>query len=670
MSEWIKVLLSLSFSGTLLMLFLFFCKRLYRKKFSKSFQYYIWLLVALRFLLPFSPEVTLTGVLFRGMDIAGVEGSFEKNEGKEQETADYGSKGQKADTAEGLVIAEDAAEQKVIEEARQSAGPEAAGEAGRVKGQFLFPCLFWLWLIAAAALLVRKILVYHRFLWELKQENQKVQEPAILNILPECKERTKVKREVGLYQNPLITSPIMTGFFHPAIFIPEGDFPKEYSTERLAFIFTHELLHYKRYDMFYKWFIQMVICIHWFNPFVYVLGKEINRACELSCDEAVIDLFGEGAKRVYGDTLLSFIQINARTRGKNSFAAMTLTEGAKQIKERLGDIMEHRKKSKSMKAGMAVFTIVVCVLFGVFGAYAVPVSAQEKASEMMNKSAQTALRGIMEAQFDKHLKEVLENNKKKTERLKEMEEEQENFGVPYEGGRIYSYYQQGYYWDSYIIELGWNMDKHAPASYSHQIEITLPDQSTMQVYVADEIGENLEPGEISAIVSLIVHLNEEEKKGIQMPWVRRISYVEEKEIPNAAREYYQAEDYMGFTLLFPALDAETKEDYYQQIYDEDRVDFFNLTAEYMAKEDYRIYLEKAWEDDRVSFFASLLSQMQLGKGEALGDYADLEKYYEDDDITWFCISADHMTDEERTVWLDRAKKDGNETFYYVLKDRM
>lgn len=75
MSEWIKVLLSLSLSGTLLMLFLFCCKKPYRKKFSKSFQYYIWLLVALRFLLPFSPEVTLTGVLFRGMDTASVEGS-------------------------------------------------------------------------------------------------------------------------------------------------------------------------------------------------------------------------------------------------------------------------------------------------------------------------------------------------------------------------------------------------------------------------------------------------------------------------------------------------------------------------------------------------------------------------------------------------------------------
>lgn len=31
-----------------------------------------------------------------------------------------------------------------------------------------------------------------------------------------------------------------------------------------------------------------MVCIHWFNPFVYLLEKEVNRACELSCDEAVV----------------------------------------------------------------------------------------------------------------------------------------------------------------------------------------------------------------------------------------------------------------------------------------------------------------------------------------------------------------------------------------------
>ena len=50
----------------------------------------------------------------------------------------------------------------------------------------------------------------------------------------------------------------------------------------------HELMHIKRLDMFYKWLVQFAVCVHWFNPFVYLMRKETGRGCELSCDEAVI----------------------------------------------------------------------------------------------------------------------------------------------------------------------------------------------------------------------------------------------------------------------------------------------------------------------------------------------------------------------------------------------
>ena len=136
-----------------------------------------------------------------------------------------------------------------------------------------------------------------------------------------------------------------------------------------------------------------------------------------------------------------------------------------------------------------------------------------------------------------------------------------------------------------------------------------------------------------------------------------------------AKAYFQTEDFMGFWLRFSALDEETKEAYYQKMYDEDRIDFLSMTAEYMDPENCKKYLEKAWEDNRVSFFATLLAQMQMEEGEALGDYVDIEKYYEDDDITWFCILTDYMTAGERKIWLDRAEKDGNINYYYVLKDK-
>ncbi len=59
MSEFMKIVLSLSISGALLMLVVLGLKQIYKNKFSKRWQYYIWIVVALRFLLPFTPDTTI-----------------------------------------------------------------------------------------------------------------------------------------------------------------------------------------------------------------------------------------------------------------------------------------------------------------------------------------------------------------------------------------------------------------------------------------------------------------------------------------------------------------------------------------------------------------------------------------------------------------------------------
>lgn len=112
------------------------------------------------------------------------------------------------------------------------------------------------------------------------------------------------------------------------------------------------------------------MCVHWFNPLVYLLEKEVNKSCELSCDEKVISVLDDTARREYGDTLISFLKSN--NLYKSSLASVTLTEGAEQLKERLGAIMKFRKKSKVIIAITAIFTVAACVCFFVTGAYAAP----------------------------------------------------------------------------------------------------------------------------------------------------------------------------------------------------------------------------------------------------------------------------------------------------------
>ncbi|GFI09135.1 regulatory protein BlaR1 [Lachnospiraceae bacterium] len=187
----------------------------------------------------------------------------------------------------------------------------------------------------------------------------------ILNLLSDCKEKLNIKASVELSQNSLTASPIMTGFIRPDIILPVG----ELKDKELSYIFIHELTHCRQKDLLYKWLIQFVVCIHWFNPFVYLLETEVNKACELACDEKVISLLDHKARREYGDTLISFIKTG--NPYKSSLASLTLTEGAEQLKERLGAIINFKKKSKTIIAATAVFSTAICICFFAMGAYAV-----------------------------------------------------------------------------------------------------------------------------------------------------------------------------------------------------------------------------------------------------------------------------------------------------------
>ncbi len=226
--------------------------------------------------------------------------------------------------------------------------------------------LFFLWAVPAFILFVRKIIVYQGFIWHIKAGNTEVSDMKILNLLSDCKEKGNVKTRVELSCNAWIASPMLIGFFHPGIILPVGKLEEK----ELSYIFMHELIHYKQGDMFYKWLIQLVVCVHWFNPFVYLLEKEVNKSCELSCDEKVIFALDDNARREYGDMLISFLK--TENRFGNSFISVTLTEGAEQIKERLGAIMKFKKKTKNIVVITVIFTLAVCFCFLATGAYAAP----------------------------------------------------------------------------------------------------------------------------------------------------------------------------------------------------------------------------------------------------------------------------------------------------------
>lgn len=344
MNEFMKILLSLSVSGTLLLLIILGLKPLYKNKFSKHWQYYIWIIVALRFLLPFTPDTTIIGSLFEKFDTATITNEISTSPNAPVSVNTNNSETEPIQTNEDITDI-------------------AIREPFNIN---VF--VFFIWSALALVLFVRKVTVYQGFIQYIKAGNTEVSDIKILNLLSDCEEKLNINTRVEVSQNSLIASPIMIGFFRPRIVLPVG----ELEDKELSYIFVHELIHYKQRDMFFKWLIQIVVCAHWFNPFVYLLEKEVNKSCELSCDEKVLSVLDDKSRREYGDTLISFLKSN--NLYKSSLASVTLTEGAEQLKERLGAIMKFKKSSKTIIVITTIFTLVVCFCFFAIGAYATPVT--------------------------------------------------------------------------------------------------------------------------------------------------------------------------------------------------------------------------------------------------------------------------------------------------------
>lgn len=354
MNEIFKVILSLSLSGSVLILVLLLCKPLLKHKISKRWQYYIWLVVIIRLLLPFTPDVSPVGTLFQAVDKAIVQ--RDTTNSPEQNTASM------PQTENDQSIKGDAAPQE--EEPSTAARP-----AVQRTFKMFIENLWLVWLVTALALLIRKITIYQGFVKYIRAGRTEVSDTALLDRLAQIGERAGVKRSVELYTNSLISSPLLLGFFRPCIVLATVDL----SDSDFEYTILHELTHYKRRDMFYKWLIQIAVCLHWFNPLVYVMGREVNRECELACDEAVIKTLGKEEQRAYGDTLLNAIRAGGSY--KDSLASVTLNESKELLKERLEAIMKYKRKSKMV----AVFTLVVTV-FLVAGASTLGAHAAQQLS--------------------------------------------------------------------------------------------------------------------------------------------------------------------------------------------------------------------------------------------------------------------------------------------------
>ncbi len=154
----------------------------------------------------------------------------------------------------------------------------------------------------------------------------------------------------GVFEADNIRSPFVLGFLRPKIFIPFG------LTEReKTYILHHERCHIKRRDPFIKLAAFLILCIHWFNPLVWLAFILMTKDMEMSCDEKVLSLAEDEIKAEYSASLLSFA-VNRRFPG-----ASPLAFGESLVKGRIKNILRFKKPRVWISFLSAVLCLAVIV---------------------------------------------------------------------------------------------------------------------------------------------------------------------------------------------------------------------------------------------------------------------------------------------------------------------
>ena len=104
----------------------------------------------------------------------------------------------------------------------------------------------------------------------------------------------KSRRRISVRQTDRIAAPLTYGILYPVILLPGKALWKD--SRELTYVLQHEYVHICRYDAVRKLLTAAALCIHWFNPFVWIMIGMLNRDIELACDEDVLRRFGQPVK--------------------------------------------------------------------------------------------------------------------------------------------------------------------------------------------------------------------------------------------------------------------------------------------------------------------------------------------------------------------------------------
>ncbi len=353
------------------------------KKFSVKWKYWVWLFIAIRLAIPFSPDFETAEikmqfsvpdkvVYYRTEEVA-----IEPEQGKAEMVF--------TPVTGEMPVVTTPEEVKVIEKERYTVLD--------ILGFIWFSggALFFIWYIGAYFFFRKKHL-------ENSFPTGNETEKAVLTI----KNELGINNDFETLISKNVTSPMVMGFIKPKLILPEEDF----EPEELSFILRHELTHYKRHDTLYKAVLLFVNALHWFNPMVWIMREMAGTDLELSCDSSVVHEKDLDIRVKYSKTILACVH---REKTACTVFSTHFYGGAKTLKKRFANILstESRKKGTFTFCAVLMLTSVLGGLISCSAAYNEP--SEDVIKELLVRADAVYQKGNYD-EFEKNSDEFEKNS--------------------------------------------------------------------------------------------------------------------------------------------------------------------------------------------------------------------------------------------------------------------
>ena len=280
----------------------------------------------------------------------------------------------------------------------------SAADTGTVKTVDITDILLTLWLAGVIACVLWQGIGYYRLIRSLKGTSRSVERAELHTILQEQCADLVIDREIPLRVSSAADCPMLAGFIHPTLYLPD----ERISRTDAAFIFRHELTHYKHGDLWLKLLLLAARCLHWFNPLVHLIARFAQEDIEAACDDAVVRGHDGAYRRAYGETILRSAIAQAK---KRKALVSCFGDDKKTLMRRFEGLFD-----KSVKKRGVALVVMIALLVGslsctiAVGDRSTPQTTEERALLIANTFAQAYVDEDAEG-FYKYLDPSSENAK-------------------------------------------------------------------------------------------------------------------------------------------------------------------------------------------------------------------------------------------------------------------